>query len=243
MKRRTLLSLMGAMLVAAVGAWCQASESETPTPADALRKNKMDLWRSSISAPRDTGKGLLTTSIADLQATSAPVRPSPTPAPLAATTAPLAPTQPAPTQVAVATSQPASQPSSAPAVAKMDPNVLENLKKAPSQGAAGLMPVADSLFGEKQYAAAYTLYEQAFKQATTDDNKSWALFQMGNCMQESDANAATALYKRLAAEFATSPWAAPAAAQAKLIDWRQSPNMQAVLEASKKAKGDGKPND
>lgn len=229
MRRRALLPMLAAAIVAAgVAAWCPASESDSGT--DALRKNMRDLWRSSITAPKDPSAGVLRTSIARLDGTpaSAPAR---TTAPVEVVTSAPA-TEPAPTAVVT--------PASAGAVVRIDANTLENLKKAPAQGAGGLLTLADSLFNDKELPSAHALYEQALKQNISDDNKSWALFQLGNCLQDSDANAAVGYYKRVSAECPQSPWAPLAATQAKLVDWRRSINMQATLDAGKARKSDGK---
>ena len=236
MTRRALLPLLAALIAAAgAAAWCPASESNSN--ADALRKNMRDLWRASISAPKDPSAGLLRNTIAKLDATSAS---SPASKPAATDVASWAPTTTAPVAMAVVTSAPTSEPASAPAIARIDPNVLENLKKAPAQGAAGMLTLADSLFNEKELPSAYALYDQALKQDITDDSKGWALFQMGHCLQDSDANAAVGLYKRVSAEHPQCNWAPLAAAQVKMIDWRRGANMQAALEAGKARKSDGK---
>ena len=52
-----------------------------------------------------------------------------------------------------------------------------------------------------------------------DRNRAWILFQIGNCLKDDDLAKAQEMYRQLITECPGSPWAEPAKAREKLIDW------------------------
>lgn len=91
--------------------------------------------------------------------------------------------------------------------------------------------LAEILFNSNCLKEAAQCYQQALNRMTTNEtdrfaNKAWILFQMGNCLRNTDRPAAMQMYKQLIAEYPNSPWADLAKAESKLIDWylKDKPN-------------------
>jgi len=84
--------------------------------------------------------------------------------------------------------------------------------------------LAEILFNSHCLTEAAACYRQALDRVPADEadpfaNKAWILFQIGNCLRNTDRPAATQMYRQLIAEYPDSPWADLAKAESKLIDW------------------------
>ncbi len=80
------------------------------------------------------------------------------------------------------------------------------------------------LSGHLREAAAF--YQEALRRIDAKDirmveTRAWILFQIGNCLRNSDMPAAAKIYGQLIAEYPNSPWTELAQAQVKLIEWLQ----------------------
>ena len=77
-----------------------------------------------------------------------------------------------------------------------------------------------------------TLNRQKLDKKISPGQKPWILYQMGNCLRQTDPVSASKVYKQLIAEFPDSQWAAPARVQDKIIDWLQKEKPLDLLKAA-----------
>lgn len=101
--------------------------------------------------------------------------------------------------------------------------LLEQLLQKPEQIKKPL-ELADILFRTGRLEKAAVCYRQALNQTAANDNvlykdKSWILFQIGNCLQKDDPTVAAQMYKQLITEYPNSPWVDAAKAKDSLVDW------------------------
>ncbi|MEA3226653.1 MAG: hypothetical protein U9Q07_11950 [Planctomycetota bacterium] len=100
---------------------------------------------------------------------------------------------------------------------------LRNLSRHPEK-VDSPFELAETLFLSGNLKEAAVFYTEAIGRTEPNDvsssrDRAWMLFQMGNCLRNSDLSAATKMYARLFTEYPDSPWADMARAQAQLIDW------------------------
>ena len=107
---------------------------------------------------------------------------------------------------------------------------LLRLRKAPLEGVADPIALADAVFLAGHEAEAARYYKLALSLDPIDADKAWCLYQIGNSLAESDPDAARAMFKRVIAEHSESPWSAPAAAQEAVLGWRQNSRPRELLE-------------
>jgi tetratricopeptide (TPR) repeat protein len=103
-------------------------------------------------------------------------------------------------------------------VPSTQPAVDPELEKLRHTKLANPMAAADGFFKARRLAEAAILYEQALANAQTRD-KDWALLQLGACKEQTDPQAAVALYGRLLAECPNSPWRRLATARQSSLQW------------------------
>lgn len=87
------------------------------------------------------------------------------------------------------------------------------------------LEVAELLFLSGRLAEAIPFYERALAQTTradaaTSSDRAWILFQLGNCLRETNMTKANEAYLKLIGEFPNSPWTELAKAHGRLIAWR-----------------------
>ena len=132
-------------------------------------------------------------------------------------------------------------------VKKQTLQIFKDLSQNPEQ-LQNPLELADILFNSHCLAEAAKCYRQALNRIAADDSsKAWLLFQLGNCLQNDDPQAATQTYKQLTQECSDSSWADLANAKAQLIDWYQKnkpdtliskPKLQASLPRTEYQKGE-----
>jgi len=89
------------------------------------------------------------------------------------------------------------------------------------------MELAEILFRNGSLKEATKCYQEALNRMTAnkDDRhkkeKAWILFQIGNCLRNTDRSEAIEIYRQLIAQYPDSPWADLAKARSKLINWYQ----------------------
>jgi len=98
--------------------------------------------------------------------------------------------------------------------------------------------LAELLFQSGRLKEAAICYQEALKrsQASKDDtnkNKSWILFQIGNCLKDNDPLEAVKIYRQLIVEHPDSPWTDLAKAQNTLIDWYMQNKPKDLIEQCK----------
>ncbi len=115
---------------------------------------------------------------------------------------------------------------------------LEGLMQNPDQ-VSNPLEMAELLFLSGRVAEAALFYEKALAQIpasdrTTSEDRAWILFQLGNCLRETDMGKARDTYVKLIAQHPSSPWTELAKAHGRLITWYQSarPN-QLMMPPSK----------
>lgn len=103
---------------------------------------------------------------------------------------------------------------------------LEIFKKLAQQPEKLHNPVelAEILFDSNYLDEAAMCYRQAFDRMNANQKqqpieRQWVLFQLGNCLQNSDKTASLQMYRQLIEEYPNSPWVEIAKAKSKLIDW------------------------
>ena len=84
--------------------------------------------------------------------------------------------------------------------------------------------LAEILFNSNYLREAAKCYQESLNRMTADEtgqpaDKAWILFQIGNCLQNTDPSTAIQMYRQLIAEYPGSPWADLAGAKTKLIEW------------------------
>ena len=86
--------------------------------------------------------------------------------------------------------------------------------------------LAEILFRNGSLKEAVKCYQEALNRMTANEDdrhkeKAWILFQIGNCLRNTDRPAAIEMYRQLIAQYPDSPWADLAKARSKLINWYQ----------------------
>jgi hypothetical protein len=86
--------------------------------------------------------------------------------------------------------------------------------------------LAELLFLSGQRTEAAVFYQKALdlmdmEAATTHEDRAWILFQLGNCLRETNITQAKDIYVKLIAEYPNSPWTELAKAHGRLITWYQ----------------------
>jgi len=102
---------------------------------------------------------------------------------------------------------------------------LETLQQNPDQAKEPL-PMAELLFLSGRTTEAIPFYQKALEQNHPDDptsaaDRAWILFQLGNCLRDSDMAKAQEMYGKLIAEHPQSPWTELARAHGQLLAWHQ----------------------
>lgn len=86
------------------------------------------------------------------------------------------------------------------------------------------LEVAELLFISGYTVEAVPFYESALARTsqtneTTRSDRAWILFQLANCLRETDMTRARDTYQKLVAEHPDSPWTELARAQGRIITW------------------------
>jgi len=111
--------------------------------------------------------------------------------------------------------------------------VLKNLLQDPSQ-ARDPLKIAELLFLSGRTTDAAPFYQRALDHTRpadrlTDRDRAWILFQLGNCLRETDMAQAQDAYTKLIAEYPDSPWTELAKAYGQLASWYQTAQPRQLL--------------
>jgi len=84
--------------------------------------------------------------------------------------------------------------------------------------------LGEVLYTSGNLREAAVFYQEALNRINTDktgadQNRSWILFQLGNCMRDNDLLTTKKIYVQLITEYPESPWVDLAKARVKIIDW------------------------
>ena len=209
------------------------AEPRTDAPGPLAR----ELWSGRIAAP-EAGDDAQTSlalkrlirqvRVLTLNTDKTPVSPSAppieapaqaqTPTPVTANVEGVAPAPAEPVAAAAAPTPPALAP-------KMQ-KTLEGLQRNAGR-VRDPLEVAELLFLSGRPPEAVPFYEEALRRAGTGGpasgaDRAWILFQLGNCLRETDATKAQDAYMKLIAEYPDSPWTEMARASGRLLAWYQS---------------------
>jgi tetratricopeptide (TPR) repeat protein len=201
-----------------------------------------DLWSSRISAldSREDAETRLalkrlirqvqSITLNDKVAARSPTEPEPVGEPPVSTVPTTVKAEPAPPETVVATA-----PETTPALSATAQKTLADLQRDPSR-VRDPLEAAELLFLSGRPTAAVPFYEEALRRtpagpaaerpfgpgAAAAGDRAWILFQLGNCLRETDAAKAQAAYTQLIAEYPSSPWTEMAQAGGRLLTWYQS---------------------
>ena len=101
---------------------------------------------------------------------------------------------------------------------------LATLQQEPGRAKEPLA-MAELLFLSGRIPEAIPFYEKALEQNRSDDptstaDRAWILFQLGNCLRESDVAKAQQMYMELITKHPQSPWTELARAHGQLLSWQ-----------------------
>jgi TolA-binding protein len=102
---------------------------------------------------------------------------------------------------------------------------LDMLQRNPNQVREPL-EMAELLFLSGRPAEAAPFYAKALDRVSRidpsyDADRAWILFQLGNCLRETDTTKAQETYMKLVSEYPESPWTELAKAHGRLLTWYQ----------------------
>jgi hypothetical protein len=193
------------------------------------------LWESRVSAPDPNQDADAREELKDLiqkvrslkfesnevtPAFSSPIEPKPRAASTPA--APIAEAGPGMTAQRTPVTTPSAELSGS-----LRPATLEKLSGVlhdPANRVRDPLEMAELLFLSGHSIEAATFYERALALTASGDpaaseDRAWILFQLGNCLRETDMTRARDMYLKLVAEYPDSPWTELAAAHGRLITW------------------------
>jgi hypothetical protein len=220
----------------ALASFVTRARSQKGTPATEAKDNgplALDLWSSRISAPEAVND--VETSLAlkrlirqvhsltlhektPAQPPAPTAEPSPAAKLLAPTSADSKSVKPAEKEAVV--------PETTPGLSPKAQRTLDDLRKNPSR-VQDPLEAAELLFLSGRPTDAVPFYEEALRRTRAGDaasgsDRAWVLFQLGNCLRETDAAKAQDAYTKLIAEYPNSPWTEMARATGRLLTWQQS---------------------
>ncbi|MCY2931781.1 MAG: hypothetical protein NTV86_20280 [Planctomycetota bacterium] len=196
-------------------------------PAEEMRAKTRDLYMKYAQAPATQESPSLKAAAEDLlvlpvrRPETRPISPAPTTAPA---TRPQEPTPPP-----------------APAVAlphEVDPVALKALASAQGIDVSLLAATADGLFTEGRLTSAAAIYEIITNQPCEGETLAWARYQLGNCRRKQAPESAVKLYDKVRQEAADCPWRDAAEASFRVLEWMQTQQLSALLEADRPAAGE-----
>ncbi len=223
---------------ARTGLLARAKSQEGPSPArpgpgDSLT---LDLWSSRISAPDSSDDVETSLALKRLirqvhrmtfndRSLPQPSVPSAEPAPMTAPSAPPAVITEG-IQPAQAETVASPTPETASTLSAKAQKALTDLQRNPSQ-IRDPLEVAELLFLSGRPNDAAPFYEEALRRTSPDtaasrNDRAWILFQLGNCLRETDAAKAQNTYAKLLGEYPDSPWTEMARAGGRLLTWYQN---------------------
>jgi tetratricopeptide (TPR) repeat protein len=224
------------------------AESPGPEPAVEMRGPLTHkVWSSRIGAPEagdDAETSLaLKRLIRQVRLLTLNDR---SPAPPSAPTVdpPAEPEIPAPVVTNAANIEPAppepvasAAPQTTPVLSPKTQSTLEGLQKNAGR-VRDPLDVAELLFLSGRPTEAAAFYEEALRRTSAGDtgaaaDRAWILFQLGNCLRETDATKAQDAYMKLIAQYPDSPWTEMARASGRLLTWYQSTRPDQLVARSR----------
>lgn len=96
------------------------------------------------------------------------------------------------------------------------------------------LEMAELLFLSGRQVEATVFYEKALaltrpNDPATENDRAWILFQLGNCLRQTDMAGARDMYMKLVSEYPGSPWTELAKAHGRLITWYQNARPEQLM--------------
>ena len=122
-------------------------------------------------------------------------------------------------------------------VTKQTLQMAEDLLKHPEQ-IDNPLELGEILFLSGHLPQAAVAYQEALKRTEPNDtasarDRSWILFQVGNCLRADDPATAAKMYRQLISEYPHSQWTEAAKAQDQLAEWYQKDNPKTLIAGNK----------
>ncbi|MFP4107412.1 MAG: hypothetical protein ACLFVU_15195 [Phycisphaerae bacterium] len=111
----------------------------------------------------------------------------------------------------------------------IDEKTLELLEKAPRKGLSDPVSLADALFRDKRYRAAFIYYEMAAGDEQAEYDFAWLTFQMANCKRKTAPEEAREYYELLFRNHGDSYWAKIAKSQDSVLQWEEKNDPSKLL--------------
>lgn len=220
----------------------QEVDANLPRSTDLTRR----LWESRMAAPDPNEDAETRAALNDLIRRIRTVRfeestRQPT---FAVPVEPTAPATPTPLASPVTTTAPPAESSASSTPPEQDDRLapktikkLENALQDPNQ-VGDPLELAELLFLSGHRTEAAVFYERALARTTphdraTEDDRAWIMFQLANCLRETDLARAKDLYMKLVSEHPGSAWTELAKAHGRLITWYQSAKPQQFMPPSR----------
>ena len=117
--------------------------------------------------------------------------------------------------------------------------VLQILAQTPEK-VANPLELGEVLFVSGNLKEAAIFYSEALKRKDPNDagvslDRSWIMFQIGNCLRNDDMPTAGNMYQRLLTEYPNSPWVDMATARNNLIAWYLKDEPLKLIQQAKNA--------
>jgi tetratricopeptide (TPR) repeat protein len=224
----------------------RARSQEGASPADLERSNSLalDLWSSRVSAPQTSNDAETSLALQRLirRVRTLTVDDKSTTQPVATPAEPPRTAEPPASTAASAAAGPveasaAATPEPTPALSPKAQKTLEELRKDPTS-VRDPLETAELLFLSGRPTDAAPFYEEALRRTRAGDaasggDRAWILFQLGNCLRETDVAKAQETYMKLIAEYPNSPWTEMARAGGRFLTWYQSARPDQLTAARK----------
>jgi hypothetical protein len=226
----------------------RARSQKGAAPADAEHGGPvaLELWSSRVSAPQvsaDTESSQALQSLIRQVRTLTVGNKGPT-EPAVSAVAQLTAQPPAPVATSIETVKPvpveavaAAAPDAAPVLSPQAQKTLDDLRKDPNR-VHDPLETAELLFLSGRPTDAVPFYEEALRRTRAGDvvsggDRAWILFQLGNCLRETDIAKAQDAYLKLIAEYPDCPWTEMARAGGRFLTWYQTARPDQLTVARK----------
>jgi hypothetical protein len=226
----------------------RARSQKGAAPAEAERGSPvaLELWSSRVSAPPVSDDAPASQALQRLIRqirtltvdNKAPAEPPASPVP------PLAAQPPAPVAAGSETATPvpvetvvAAASDATAALSPQAQKTLQNLCKDPNR-VRDPLETAELLFLSGRPTDAVPFYQEALRRTRAGDvasapDRAWILFQLGNCLRETDIARAQDAYMKLIAEYPDCPWTEMARAGGRFLTWYQTARPDQLTVARK----------
>jgi tetratricopeptide (TPR) repeat protein len=223
----------------------ESREAAASTPAESSGRLTRQLWAGRIAAPDPNEDAETRLALKRLirQVRSVQFgREAPKPAAVPSAETPLTPAPPRTASPAGQATKPVTAGAAVPkkvpvesSLSSQEQSTLQSLLQDPGK-ASDPLEIAELLFLSGRPTDAAPFYAQALArlfpgESTTAADRAWVLFQLANCLRETNMSEAQATYAKLIAEYPDSSWTELARAHSQLLSWYQKDRPQQLAAA------------